>query len=431
MAKAVKIIAGAALVFFSPVFGAFAFLAQVAGIALLSQGYAELFAPKVSDAARGISPPSALVRGSREFRKAVYGQAQVSGPIVFNQLSPTDGVNENLWFVVALTDHEVDSFVSFWLDNDEIPVSAISWTPGVAGADGSGTGEIVPPSPDPDGLSKWIGENGTSGLNIFYYEGHVDQVASGPLTTAFPTEWSSAHRGRGVAYFVVQIIYNADTEKVWEAGFPRNMSAIVKGKPLYDPRLDTTQSGLSPVGSGSHRYTDSTTWEWADTPPLAVSDYEMQYMGVAPATSINWQSTLDSAEDCETLVDIPPVASPQTQEKRFTCNGVVSMGATHRENLNKINSSMDGRLSYFNGMWTSRASVWEASTLSLDTDDLADADAEVQGGMSEKERFNIVRGWYVDPLRNYQQVEFQHITASEFVLTGMAARNCRMISACR
>jgi hypothetical protein len=149
---------------------------------------------------------------------------------------------------------------------------------------------------------------------------------------------------RGVTYVVLRLLYNADTEEIWSKnGQPRDIKAVIKGRKIYDPRLDSNNGG-----SGTHRYGDSSTWEWSDNPALCVADYLTQIMGVDPATGVNWTSVADAADDCDASVDIPTSST----ETRFTCNGVISLGESHKSNLDKLLSSMDGRLSYSQGQWT-------------------------------------------------------------------------------
>jgi hypothetical protein len=135
-------------------------------------------------------------------------------------------------------------------------------------------------------------------------------------------------------------------------------------------------------------------------------------MNVDPDVGIDWPSVATAADHCKTLVEIPPSASPQASfEKRFTCNGSISLGSSHKDNLHSILSSFDGKLSYVEGKWRVRSSSWEASSVSFDDDDLS-GPVEVRGSAPKAERFNTIRGVFVDPDRNYEPVEFPLITNS-------------------
>ena len=406
MAAAITYVAQAIGVAFggSLVIGSIAYVGLYVGVMV---GLSKLFAPKIPNLKESLAGKSIMKRSAVEYRKIVYGEAAVSGPIFYNNVSGTD--NEYLWYGVALADGEIEDLVSVWFDNDEIPKADIAWTAGIDGADGTGSGNVS--------TAKWIGSNSTNAVSIYYTLGHANQVAMNNLV-AF-SDWTTSHRLRGVSYVVARLLYNEDTEEIWRAGHPQNIKAVIRGRKIYDPRKDSTviiDPTTSPVtyGVGSHDYTDSSTWEWSDNPALCVADYLVNYMNVSAATKIDWPSVAYAANHCKTLVAIPPSASPQTSfEKRFTCNGVISLGASHKDNLHSILSSFDGKLSYVEGQWRVRSSVWEASSVSFDDDDLA-GPVEIRGSAPKSERFNTVRGVIADPDRNYEPVEFPIVTNSTY-----------------
>ena len=383
-----------------------AFLLKFAGATLLSIASSKLFAPKIPQGV-GLRGQQIMTRSGIEYRNLVYGKAMVSGPVVYNNLSGPTG--QWLWYVVAVAHGENEDIEAVWFDNDSIPKADINWTVGTAGADGTGDGAVS--------TVKWVGDNSTTAVNIFLYPGHPDQVVCGELDSAF-SQIDTTHRGRNMAYVVVKLAYLPDTEKVWKGGPPQDIKALVKGRKIYDPRLDTTRvidSTTSPVtmGSGAHRYGTASTWEWSENPALCVADYMTQIMEIAE-DSIDWESFASAADDCDVLVPIPPAASPENTQARFTCNGSISLGASHKDNLDALISSCDGKLSYASGKWKLRASVWEASSVSITESDLAGA-VEVRGSAPKAERFNLIRGFFVDPSRKYQSAEFPHVTSSTYL----------------
>lgn len=99
----------------------------------------------------------------------------------------------------------------------------------------------------------------------------------------------------------------------------------------------------------------------------------------------------------------------------FTGNGAVSHGDTHKTNLDKLLSAFDGRLSYSGGQWKIRASVWEASSLSLTESDIMKNSLRIRGSAPESDRFNTVRGTFIDPDRDYQAAEFPHRQRSAYL----------------
>ncbi len=366
-------------------------LGNFAATTLLSTLTNKLFGPKVPSGA-GLSGIQVTTRSALEYRKIVYGRSLVSGPIIYNNLSGSNG--EYLWYVVALCDGESDAIEEIWIDGRKVEDSEINWTPGTGGADGTGNRNV-------NGGDFLV--NSTAALRASWYLGETDQPASGDMVSEF-TDWTTNHRLRGATYVVVDCFYSEAVQDAWQTGTPRQIRALVRGRKIYDPRLDSTNGG-----SGSHRYTDSSTWAWSDNPALCVADYLTQIMGVDPATKIDWDSIASSADDCDVSVTIP-----SGSETRFTCNGALSLGTPHKTNLNALLSSCDGKLSYFSGRWKLRASVWEASSTSLTENDFADR-LSIRGSAPRRERFNTVRGFFIDPERNHEAVEFNHVSSSSYV----------------
>lgn len=373
--------------------GVVTFGINVAIATTLSVISSKLFGPRFDPVVQELAAKQITTQSALEYKKIVYGQAILSGPIIYENLSGND--NEYLWYRISLTGHECDDLDSIWIDGREIPKADIDWTAGTGSSDGTGTGDVS--------TSDFVGSNSTKAVNIWYYLGDPDQPVPGELNTTF-TEINTNHRCRGDANFVIRMLYDADTEEVWPR-YPQNFKAVLKGRRIYDPRLDSTNGG-----SGSHRYTDDTTWEWSDNPALCVADYLVNYMDVPPATGINWTSVADAADDCDATVTIPTSST----ETRFTCNGVLSEGEGNRDNLEALLSSFDGRLTHKSGVWSVRASVWKASTVDL-TDDDFKSDLDVRGSAPKGERYNLVRGNFVDPDRKYEPAEFEPVTNSTYV----------------
>lgn len=370
---------------------------NLAAAVLINVVMSKLFGPKIPDSIASLSEISIMTRSAIEARQKVYGTAAVAGPIVYNNLSGND--RQYLWYVIALCEGEIEGLVEVRIDDRVIPVADIAWTPGANGADGTGSGDVS--------TSSLVGANGTKAVQMYYTLGHSNQVAMSKLTSVF-ADWTSAHRLRGIAYLVVRCLYNADTEDVWSTGAPQNIRAVVKGSKIYDPRKDSTNGG-----SGVHRYNNAATWEWSDTPQLCLADYQVNVQGLDPAAAIAWSAIAAGATHSETLVEID-TASPAATEKRFTCNGVISYGASHKDNIDSLLSCFDGKLAYTGGVWKPRASQWDASSVSIAEKDIVGS-VEVIGSVEYKNRKNTIRGVFVDPTRNYEATEFPVTSIAAYV----------------
>ncbi len=336
----------------------------------------------------GTSPSTrdVMVRGTTEPRKILYGQDAVSGPIVYINAGGTD--NKELAMVVALTGHECDSVVSVMLDNDEILAADIDWP---------SSGGLVTAGKYTD-VARLRTHLGTDG-----------QAVDGYINTLFSTDWTTNHRLRGICYIACVFELVDGSEDVWEGGPPSNIRVLLKGKnDVYDPRLDASP-GANP---------DNATYQaWTDNPALCLADYLTDTKNGAgwAHSKIDYDMVDAAADVCDELVSIPP-SSPATTQKRYTCNGVLFTSDNHRENISKLLSSMAGRITYRQGKWRIQAGDWDAPDVSdtLDENDLR-GPLQVQPKVPANDRYNTVRGRYIDPDRSYQLSEFLEVTNATYV----------------
>lgn len=328
-------------------------------------------------------PRNATIRSAVVPRNIVYGKAQVGGPLVFAKTVHSAGSTNNtdLWIVQTLAGHEVEDIEDVWVDDKHTTDAQI--TSGAGGA-------VLSGSPYYNG----------GALAYFYRKfGTSTQTALTELTTNFPSDITSTFRGRGIAYITCRFILANNSRNMF-TGVPQNIRALVKGKKVYDPRKDPTQASYG--GSGAHDIDDPTTWEWSECPPLCLADYLMDAkLGMrVPSTRIDWDLVATSADYCDELVDIPGSAT----EKRFTCNGALTCGVPHDENLDAILSSMGGTLTYVGGKFRIRASMWEASSGTLTDDDISD-NVRMRPTTPMADRFDTVRTSIFDKDRDYQELD--------------------------
>lgn len=313
------------------------------------------------------------VRGTIEPQKIIYGEALVSGPVVFVGVSGSE--NQDLHHVVALAGHECEAIGDIHLDSQVITSAQISATDVTSGTFGPQGGATI--------------------CQIAKYLGTSTQAADSRLVAAFPA-YTIAHQGRGVAYIRTTYTLTDDSAEVWDKYSPNNIMALVKGKKVYDPRLDATPGG-SPA--------NALYIAWSDNPALCVADFLMDSVrgpGI-PAAKIDWPAVVTAANACDVLV-----AVPGGTQKRFTANGVLFTTDSHKASVNKILSAMNGSLTYTGGLYTVRAGIYEAPTESLDENDLA-GPVSVKTSVERTDRFNTVGGVFIDPDQNHKTSEFPKV----------------------
>jgi hypothetical protein len=332
------------------------------------------------------------VRGTIEPQKLVYGEALVSGPIFFVGVAGTD--NNTLYHAIALTGHEADDITDIHFDNEVVTDAQINQSFQVT------AGEFGPTSEAP---SEHI-------CRIERKTGSDTQASSSLLTPTF-NDWTSSHRARGISYVVTEWKLTDSSQEVWDRLKPNNIKALVKGKKdIYDPRLDVAAGNTAGDNPSTVAYQ-----QWTDNPALCVANYltDTRFGLSIPTSKIDWAAVVTAADACDVTVTVPNSGT----EKRFTANGVLFAGDTHRTNINKLLSAMNGSLVYSNGIYTIRAGIYEAPTESLDEDDLAGA-VTVKTSVERGQRFNTVRPIFIDPSQRHKSVE-----APEVQITSAVSRD--------
>lgn len=348
---------------------------------------------------KSISSHQQAVRGVVEPRKIVYGEALISGPIWFIKSAGSE--LRSLYTAIALTGHEVASFQGVWLDDKYVP-----WAD-VDDLAGGGDGGV-----DADTNSHGYGPL-SDGAHVLYLREHLGtsgQTADSMLVSAFASDITSNHRLRGCSHIVVRAEKLEGADPVWQRGFPANVAVVVRGKKVYDPRLDSTFTGTWGTGSGAHRVATPSTWAWSRNPALCTADYLLDTdLGCAIAAArIDYNSVALAADVCDASVDIP---GPST-EARWQCDGVLSCADTHRANLGKLLSSFDGLLRFVGGLYT--ISTGSQSVAMALTESHLIGPLQFQRQPEGDERYNGIRGTYFDPERRHK--ESQYLTVENTAL---------------
>ena len=359
-------------------------LSQAAAIAVVnfvaltaaSMAASKLLAPKLpsfSDAS--LSERSQMVRSPIASRQIIYGTAKVSGVVVY--ISTTGNKNENLHMVVALAGHAVEEIGDVYFGED------LALTGSGSSAD----------------TGRFIGK-----AQIYKQLGSSTQVAQPQLVSATSGltdgKWTDAHRLRGIAYIYVNLTW--DTE-VYTNGIP-NISAIVKGKVVADPRTSTTA--------------------WSANPALCLLDYLKSDMGLAmDGSEIDEESFKAAANICDEQVQVLPV-SPVTYENRYECNGVLSTSESPDSNIGKMLSSMGGLIAYSGGKIVLYAAGYRIPTVTLTEKHFAGG-MSVQTRTSARDRVNAVKGVYVSEANQWQVSDFPSIAPSAYYAADNSVRYWR------
>ena len=305
-----------------------------------------------------------MVRSPTSARQIVYGETRASGTLVY--ISTTGTKNEYLHLVIALAGHEVEEIGDVYF-NDEL---ALTGAGSAASGRFAGYAEIY---------KKLGSDTQTVETNL--------QTATSGLTNG---QWTSNHRLRGIAYLYVQLTWN---EEIWVGGIP-NVSAMVKGKRVYDPRTATTVYSANAALCLRDYLTDTRLG-------MAMDSSEMDDTAFTAAANI-----------CEEQVQILP-ASPTTYENRYDANGVLYTSASPDENIGKLLSAMGGLIAYSCGKVVPYAGGYRIPTVTLSEGDFAGA-VQVQTKTSARDRVNAVKGVFVSAKSEWQPTDFPPLVSSTY-----------------
>lgn len=263
-------------------------------------------------------------------RKIVYGEAWTAGTLRFRGATGTD--NEDLYLVIVLAGHEIESVEEVEFEDETLTLD--------------GSGDCTSPA-------RFAGN-----VNVRFMLGADDQLADATLVSTF-TEWTTDHRLRGLAYAIVRLTFDeTDLNSI-----PRMLFRI-RGRKVYDPRLDSTNGG-----TGTHRVDDESTWEWSDNLNLCANDFIMgpqiggkciAGLNVAP-TRISWPNLIAEANVSDEAVALDAGGT----QPRYTANGVIDPRQDHGTNIRHFEVTMAGDITLSDGLWRQFAGAYRAPTLHL------------------------------------------------------------------
>lgn len=283
----------------------------------------------------------------------VYGQMRKGGTITYYETTGTN--NKFLHQIIALAGHEVEEIGDIYINDEVVTLDG----------DGFVTGD------------KW-----KSKIRINKHLG--DQTTADADLVAESSQVGSNFVGNGIAYLYVRFAYDQD---VFANGLPL-ITAVVKGKKVYDPRTATTA--------------------WSDNAALCVRDYIQSAYGMddADIDDVAFQVAANTCDD-------PIPLSGGGTEARYTMNGVVSANETHSTILGRMMTSCAGTLFWGAGKWKLVAADYVAPTKVLTYDDLRSG-ISLDTRTNLRDQFNAVQGTFTDAAARWITTDYPPVTSSVF-----------------
>ena len=292
-------------------------------------------------------------------REVVVGTAATGGSLVYATVSGNE--NQQLWRVIALCDNEIDSCTEIWAPGVTLPISG-DCHPGYASC-----------------TSHYLSSEGASRLLVTVYKGTSSQSADAALMALAPGgEWTSSHRGRGIAYAIVQMTYDPDA---FQTGEPQ-LFFVIKGAKVYDPRTATTA--------------------WSANAALIAAQvmrgFEINGVRVvglgASEDDIPTAALIEAADDCDEAITLAAGGT----EPRYRANAVIAGNETAREIITDVTGAMSGRHIDRGGEVVFLPGVARTAVMHItDADILSDAAIVYTDKRTADQLINTIVSTFVDP----------------------------------
>ena len=318
----------------------------------------------------------------------VYGTRKVGGNIVFLETSGAD--NQYLYMALVLSEGEINDITSIEVNDNQVTF----------------TGDLADNTQVTVASSDANFYDGASLITVEPHFGSDSQTASSLLSTL--SSWTSNHRLRGLAYLAIRFEWNRD-----KFGSLPTVQAVVQGKKVYNPNLDSTVTG----GSGSHRKDDSTTWAYSDNPVYQLLDYlrnDRFGMGITnsyfDSNFADWQTAGDV---CDTQITPYSGASAIDLMNSHT---VIDTSKKAIDNVKGFLRGCRGYLNFTAGKYNILVESTGTASISLTEDNII-------GGISvtsknKNSRYNRVIVNFNNPSKSYQSDTAQFPPVDE---TGLAS----------
>ena len=314
--------------------------------------------PSFSDFSTQSQQRTQLIKQPTVPRRIIYGETRVSGVLGF--VETTDN-NKFINLVILLATHEVNQIGTIFINDEALTLD--------------GSGNATAPSKY-SGLVRVKKHLGTDG-----------QSADTDLIASSNSKWTSNHKLSGIAYIYVRLEFNADA---FPNGLP-NISALVQGKKVYDPRTTNTS--------------------YSTNPALCIRDYltDSKYGFGASSSEIDDTAFTTAANICDETVSLNAGGT----ETKYTLNGTFESNATPKQTLENLLTAMGGTVVYSNGTFKVKAAKYVAPTVTIGDGDIRGA-IGLQTARSQRDNFNAVKGVFTSPTNNFIPADYPAFTSSTF-----------------
>jgi hypothetical protein len=299
-----------------------------------------------------------LQAGADTPRSFNLGYSATAGSLVYaNTWQSVAGATPNAYLtqVIALADLPGGDLLELWVNGEKVtlPLGAAN-----AALFSSGDPGYNVPEYFKDGVPK---------MWVRYHDGNqttADNLCTSLVSSA-DRPYESTRVGKGIAYVVI----TSHVEETLYTGFP-TFKFAVSGIPLYDPTKDSTNGG-----SGSHRWSDPTTWggDGDQLPAVQIYNlvrgiyyggswlYGLQRMTSARLPATNWNAQINKCR--------ATITGTSGLEPTYRTGGQVSVSVQTVQTVEALLTGCQGRLSEIGGFYKIHLGAPDSSGVASFTDD--------------------------------------------------------------
>ena len=365
------------------------FIAFSATMAFVTTGLQIMMAPSIPSATNQNFGTKVSTRSANAPRAIVYGQCRVGGTIT--HIETTGTTNDVLHLFIAVAGHTINSL-------EKVIINDTTLTLGSDTSASTINGTTVNTVTHNNFTNTENEQNFGSGrlIRFTFNDGSQTSVNAFAQAQLGATSVPNTHVFKDVAYVYMQCVYDPE----FLPSVP-NVSFIVKGKNVFDPR------------TGAIANTDAQR----SNPALIIRDFISDTTYGLKATSSEINDTTSAggfaaaANTCDQTVTL---ADGSTTETRYTANGFSDMSADGEDILGGLLSSMAGSLTYANGEFNVFAGANQSPSLTITDDDLL-ADPTITTKTATGEIFNTVKSAFVDASNSFIVADAPVFQSSTFL----------------
>lgn len=331
-------------------------LGQLASAAILIG--AGLVSAALNSLAGGNKPESSKrsIKAAIPPRVYAYGRSRQYGAIVLYETASSGATVD----VYAFAEGPADAIEQYYLNDQKVTLS----------------GNVVQALPD----ESYGGGKVTAGTTL----GQVPNVAFGPVITALPGTWTSAHRGDGVVtgYLIKAPEKSKDFLKTYPQGDNVAMSVVGRWKKCLDPRTGTTV--------------------WTENPVLHTLDFVIASRNVDYDTQIvpRIASWITAADICDEQVALREGGT----ENRYRSAVSYSTAQEPKQAFEAFLDTFDGFLARLgDGSIVIYAGKGYTPTVSIGPDEITGY--SLQDGQADENAVNQLIVSYISAKHDYETVE--------------------------